>query len=133
MENGNSPKYKFLFVGWEALSGDLAWKVKNEGHQVNYWIKNATDEYDGFVEKVGGSWEDHIKWADVVVFDDVGFGKDADKLRKEGKAVVGGSEFTDNLEDDREFGQSEMKRLGMLTLPSWDFDDYDKALEFIKQ
>ena len=77
-----------------------------------------TDEYDGFLEKVGGHWKDHVDWADIVVFDDVGFGKEADTLRKAGKAVVGGSVYTDRLEEDREFGQSEMKRLGMLTLPS---------------
>lgn len=125
------PKYKFLFVSWEALSGDLAWKIKNEGHEVKCYIKNVVDEYDGFLEKVP-DWKSLISWADVVVFDDIGFGKEADKLRKAGKAVVGGSEYTDSLEDNREFGQAEMKRLGMLTLASSDFDDYDKALQFIK-
>lgn len=125
-------KYKFLFVSHEALSGDLAWKIQNEGHQVKCWIKDVTDEYDGFVEKVGGHWKDYVDWADVVVFDDIGFGKEADALRKAGKPVIGGSVYTDKLEDDREFGQAEMKRLGMLTLPSWDFDDYEKALQFIK-
>ena len=126
------PKYKFLFVSWEALSGDLAWKIKNEGHEIKCYIKNSTDEYDGFLEKVP-EWKPLVDWADVVVFDDVGFGKEADTLRKSGKAVVGGSVYTDKLEEDREFGQSELKRLGMLTLPSWDFDDYDKALQFIKE
>ena len=140
MANGNGssdrlekPKYKFLFISWEASSGDLAWKIQNEGHQVRCWIEDVTDEYDGFLEKVGGHWKDHVDWADIVVFDDVGFGKEADTLRKAGKAVVGGSVYTDRLEEDREFGQSEMKRLGMLTLPSWDFNDYDSALQFIKE
>lgn len=128
----SKPKYKFLFVSWEALSGDLAWKIQNEGHEIKCWIKNITDEYDGFLEKVS-EWKSFVDWADVVVFDDVGFGKEADALRKSGKAVVGGSVYTDRLEEDREFGQSELKRLGMLTLPSWDFDDYDKALQFIKE
>lgn len=137
MSNGNENsseknKYKYLFVSWEALSGDLAWKIKNEGHEVKCYIKSVTDEYDGFLEKVD-DWKKYVDWADVVVFDDIGFGKEADKLRKAGKAVVGGSEYTDSLEDNREFGQAEMKRLGMLTLPSWDFDDYDKALQFIKE
>ena len=126
------PKYKFLFVSWEALSGDLAWKIKNEGHEVKCYIKNVTDEYDGILEKVP-EWEPLADWADVIVFDDVGFGKEADQLRKKGKVVIGGSVYTDKLEMDREFGQAEMKRLGMLTLPSWDFDDYDKALLFLKE
>lgn len=135
MINGNgseNKKYKFLFVSWEALSGDLAWHIQKSGHEVKCYIKNVTDEYDGFLEKID-DWKKHVDWADVVVFDDTGFGAEADKLRKAGKAVVGGSLYTDRLEMEREFGQSEMKRLGMLTLPSWDFDDYDKALRFIKE
>jgi len=124
-------KYKFLFISWESLSGDLAWKIKNEGHEVKCFIKNCTDEYDGILEKVP-EWKSFVDWADVVVFDDVGFGEEADRLRKSGKAVVGGSIYTDKLEENREFGQSEMKRLGMLTLPSWNFDNYDFALEFLK-
>ncbi|OGN06955.1 MAG: phosphoribosylamine--glycine ligase [Candidatus Yanofskybacteria bacterium RIFCSPHIGHO2_02_FULL_38_22b] len=130
IQNGK-PKYKFLFVSWESLSGDLAWKIKNEGHEVKCYIKNTTDEYDGILEKVP-EWRSLVDWADVVVFDDVGFGEEADKLRKTGKAVIGGSIYTDKLEEDREFGQSEMKRLGLLTLPSWNFSNYDEALEFIK-
>ena len=124
-------KYKFLFVSWEALSGDLAWQIQKEGHEVKCYIKDCTDEYDGMLEKVT-EWKSLINWADIIVFDDVGFGKEADQLRKAGKAVVGGSEYTDQLEEDREFGQSEMKRLGMLTLPSSNFSNYDEALQFIK-
>ncbi|MEK7117266.1 MAG: phosphoribosylglycinamide synthetase C domain-containing protein [Patescibacteria group bacterium] len=132
--NGNhseNKKYKFLFVSLESLSGDLAWKIKNEGHEVKCYIKNSTDEYDGILEKVP-EWKLLIDWADVIVFDDVGFGSEADKLRRAGKAVIGGSVYTDRLEEDREFGQSEMKRLGMLTLPSWNFANYDEALQFLK-
>ena len=125
-------KKKFLFVSWESLSGDLAWQIKKEGHEVKIYIKETTDVYDGFLDKVD-DWKANVDWADVVVFDDVGFGDQADKLRKQGKAVVGGSVYTDRLEEEREFGQSEMKRLGMLTLSSWDFDNYDVALKFIQE
>lgn len=124
---------KFLFVSFESLSGDLAWKLKNEGHEVKIYIKSETDKnvYEGFLEKVD-KWKDYKDWADVIVFDDVGFGKIADSLRKEKKLVIGGSEYTDKLEEDREFGQNEMKRIGMLILPHWDFVDFDSAIEFIK-
>ena len=128
----NFNKKKFLFVSWESLSGDLAWQIKKEGHDVKIYIKNNTDVYEGFLDKVD-DWKAAADWADVVVFDDVGFGDQADRLRKQGKAVVGGSIYTDRLEEEREFGQSEMKRLGLLTLPSWDFDNYDTALKFIQE
>ena len=126
-------KKKFLFVGWESLSGDLAWQLAREGHDVKMYFKNPEDHdvYDGFVEKVD-DWKKHVDWADVVVFDDVGFGTHADNLRKAGKLVVGGSTYTDRLEEDREFGQAEMKRVGMLILPHWDFDSFDAAIEFLR-
>ena len=125
---------KFLFVSWESLSGDLAWQIKKECHEVKAYIKSESDKdvYDGFLEKVD-DWKKFIDWADVIVFDDVGFGKEADELRQKGKLVVGGSSYTDRLEEDREFGQSEMKRVGMLTLPHWDFSDYESALKFIEE
>src|SRR3990167_8445255 len=129
----NSPK-KFLFVSFESLSGDLAWQIKKEGHEVKVYIKNDGDKdvYDGFLEKVE-NWKENIDWADVIVFDDVGFGKEADELRKSGKLVVGGSVYTYRLEEDREFGQSEMKKVGMLPLPHRDFISHEEALKFIEQ
>ena len=134
LPDNETPKRKFLFVSWESLSGDLAWQIKKEGHEVKTYIKNETDKdvYDGFLEKVD-DWKKYIDWCDVLVFDDVGFGKEADELRKVGKLVVGGSQYTDRLEEEREFGQQEMKRLGMLTLPHWDFTDYNEAISFIEQ
>ncbi|MEK6959278.1 MAG: phosphoribosylamine--glycine ligase [archaeon] len=130
--NSFEPK-KFLFVSDESLSGDLAWQVKKEGHQVKCYIKRESDKdvFDGFVDKTD-NWEAEIDWADTIVFDDVGFGKTADALRAKGKLVVGGSVYTDKLEEDREFGQNEMKRVGMSILPHWDFLDFDSAIKFIK-
>lgn len=89
------------------------------------------DVYDGFFEKVA-EWDSWIDWADVVVFDYVGFGDAADKLRKKGKRVIGGSAYTDRLEIDRDFGQGEMRKYGINILPSWTFSDYDQAIGFIK-
>ena len=124
---------KFLFVSLESLSGDLAWSLIKEGHQVKSYIKAKSDfdVYDGFIEKVS-SWEDYKDWADVIIFDDVGFGLIAEKLRKQGKLVIGGSVYTDRLEIDREFGQVEMKNNGINILPSWQFNDYEEAIKFIK-
>jgi len=125
---------KFLFVSLEALSGDLAWQLKKEGHQVKVFIKAKydADVYSGFLEKVD-AWEPYKDWADVIIFDDVGFGEIADKLRKQGKLVIGGSQYTDKLEIEREFGQNELKRSGVNILPSWQFSNYDEGIKFIKE
>ena len=77
---------KFLFVSDESLSGDLAYQIKKEGHEVKVYIKSESDKdvYDGFLEKID-DWKKHIDWADVIIFDYTGFGKEAERLRKKGK------------------------------------------------
>ncbi len=133
-QNGHIEPKNFLFVSLESLSGDLAWQLKKEGHEVKAYIKakGDADVYNGFIEKVD-NWEIYKNWADVIVFDDVEFGEIADKLRKNGKLVVGGSVYTDNLEMDRDFGQTEMKKYGVNVLPQWQFSNYDEAIEFIEK
>jgi phosphoribosylamine-glycine ligase len=134
VNNNVKPKRKFLFVSIEALIGDLAWAVKKEGHEVRYFIvdKEQKDVCDGFLEKVD-DWKAHVDWADIVIFDDFGFGEEAEKLRKQGKLVVGGSAYTDRLEMDREFGQAEMSSVGIFVIPRWNFTNFDDAIEFIKK
>jgi len=124
---------KFLFVSWMSLSGDLAWKIRKEGHDVKIHVEDKfdADVYDGLLDKVD-KWENFIDWADIVVFDDTGFGQIAEKLRKAGKLVVGGSVYTDKTEEDREFGQEEMKKAGMNILPYHNFNNFDSAIDFLK-
>ena len=133
-QNGHIEPKKFLFVSLESLSGDLAWQLIKEGHEVKAYIKDKhdADVYNGFIEKVD-NWESYKDWADVIVFDDVEFGEIADKLRKNSKLVIGGSVYTDNLEMDRDFGQVEMKKYGVNILPQWQFSNYDEAIEFIEK
>ncbi|MBI2079405.1 phosphoribosylamine--glycine ligase, partial [Candidatus Micrarchaeota archaeon] len=127
-------KLKILFVSFDALIGDLAWQIKKEGHQVKYHIINKTqkDVADGFLEKVE-NWEKEVELADLIFFDDVGFGEEVEKLRKTGKIVIGGNTYTDKLELDREFGQDELKAVGVSIIPKWNFTDFDDAIKFIKE
>lgn len=117
----------------EALSVDLAHVLRQEGNDVKFFVQSATekDVGDGFVEKVD-TWEDQVDWADVVVFDDIGFGKTAEKLRAEGKKVVGGSAYTDRLENEREYGQQELAKAGVSVLPNWNFSDFEEAIKFVQ-
>ena len=136
INNQNQQKIKpkkFLFVSLESLSGDLAWSLKKEGQEVKAYIKEKddVDVYNGFIDKVD-DWKKYIDWADVIVFDDVEFGEVAERLRKRGKLVIGGSRYTDELEMDREFGQMEMKKYGINILHQQHFSNYDEAIEFIK-
>ncbi|MFC4357211.1 phosphoribosylglycinamide synthetase C domain-containing protein [Halobium salinum] len=127
--------HSFLFVSHDGLIGDIAWRVQEEGHEVRYYIGNADEREiaNGFVPKVE-DWEAHVDWADTVVFDDVfGFGEHAERLRTEGHHVVGGTEYTDRLEDDRDFGQSELARMGVNVLPHREFRDFDEAIAFVEE
>lgn len=128
-----SPK-NFLFVSLDGLIGDVVWQVKKEGHNVKYFIKDPEEKdiVDGFVEKTD-NWENDVGWADVIVFDDVlGQGTKAKKLRDSGKAVIGGTPYTDKLEDDRTFGQEELKRFGIPIIPYNEFNSFDGAIEHVK-
>lgn len=125
----------FLFVSLDALIGDTAWQVLKEGHNVKYYIENPQEKEiaDGFVPKTQ-DWHSEVAWADVIIFDDVlGEGAKAQKLREEGKLVVGGTPYTDKLEDDRSFGQQELKKSGVSIIPNQNFSSFDDAIRFIEE
>ena len=128
-------KKKFLFVSIEGLISDIAWQVFKEGHEVRYYIDNAEerDISDGFVPK-SEDWKADAEWAEVVVFDDVlGQGTLAAELRAKGKHVVGGSPYTDKLEDDRTFGQEELKKAGINIIPYREFTDFAEAVRYVQE
>lgn len=124
---------KFLFIGDWGLSLDLAWQVVREGHQSKIFIKDidCKDIGDNIVPK-SEDWEADVGWADVVVFEDTGYGKHQDRLRREGKAVVGGSDLGDRLEDDRDFGQQTLREIGIKTLEFRDFTEFADARRWIE-
>ena len=67
-------------------------------------------------------WEKDVEWADIVIFDDtLGQGEKANVLRKQGKKVIGGTPYSDRLEDDRSFGQEELKKAGVNIIPYGEF------------
>lgn len=126
---------RFLFVSWSGLITDIAWQVAKEGHEVRYYIQaeSERDIGDGFVPKVD-AWEPEVDWADVIVFDDtLGQGELAAGLRLRGKRVVGGTPYTDRLEDDRSFGQEELKKAGVNILPYAEFDNFDAAIDYVRR
>jgi phosphoribosylamine--glycine ligase len=125
---------KVLFVSLDGLISDIAWQTVKEGHDVQYFIESEGEREiaDGFVPKVQ-DWESEVDWADVIVFDDVlGQGAKAQALRQRGKLVVGGSPYTDRLEDDRAFGQQELKNAGVPIIPQENFTSFDDAIAFVQ-
>src|SRR6266566_4025165 len=127
-------KKKFLFVSLDGLIADIAWQVVKEGHEVKLFTESKEEREiaDGFVPKTD-DWVREVPWSDVVIFDDVlGQGAKAHQLRQTGKLVVGGSPYTDQLEDDRAFGQQELKKAGVSIIPQENFHSFDEAIAFVR-
>jgi phosphoribosylamine--glycine ligase len=126
---------KFLFVSLSGLISDIAWQVSKEGYDVRYFIGDAkeSDIGDGFVPK-SDDWEADVKWADIIIFDDtLGQGEKAQALRAQGKKVIGGTPYSDRLEDDRSFGQEELKKADVTIIPYSEFESFDAAIDYVQQ
>lgn len=122
-----------LMVSSEGNSCSLGWRLTKEGHSVLMWIKEKQYERvgDGFVKKTP-KWEGLKATSDLIIFDDTGFGKICDELRKEGKRVWGGCEWSDQIELDRFKGVETFKQIGMTTIPSKEFTRLEEGLAFVK-
>ena len=118
-------------------TGDKTVGLKIPQRRNCFWLcrpgrQSQKEIADGFVPKTD-NWEKEVDWADAVIFDDIGFGEQAKKLRDEGKPVIGGTPYTDRLEDDRGFGQDEMKKAGISVIPHWEFTSFDEAIAFVEK
>jgi len=125
---------KLLFVSEEGLISGIAYKTVQDGHDVKFYIKNPhfSDIADGMVLKTP-DWKKEINWADLIIFDDIGYSKQVKSLKKKGKFVVGGTKYTDKLELNRTFGQKELQRHGVKTTFFKEFKSFDAAIEFVKK
>ena len=87
---------------------------------------------DGFVPKTL-DWRADVDWADVVVFDDVlGHGTLGARAAAEAAScVVGGTPYGDRLEDDRAFGQQELKNAGVSIIAQENFTSFDEAIAYV--
>ena len=123
----------FLFISRWGESLDIAYATLLEGNDVKMFVedKYCKEIGYGFVKKVT-NWEKHIDWADILIFDYTGYGKICEELRAKGKIVFGGSEYTDMLELDRNFGQDELKKHKVKILPSKEFFNFKDAIDYVK-
>ena len=125
---------KILAISTDALFTGMLHRLKREGNEIKMFIQTEAMKqvFDGIVDKVD-SYEEWIDWADLIVFDDVGFGRLQDDLRKEGKLVVGGSGYFDKLESDRTAGHDKFVDMGLKTPDFHEFKSFDEAVEFVRE
>ncbi|MEW6740927.1 MAG: phosphoribosylglycinamide synthetase C domain-containing protein [Nitrospirota bacterium] len=129
---------RILIISRDGDILDLAIRLKQEGNDVKIAIqeKDFTRVGSGFGIKKAKDWQKELSWVGkdgLIIFDQTGFGKVQDELRKQGYLVVGGSEGGDRLEFDRYHAQEIFKKCGMKTVPSKHFLSADDAIEFVKK
>lgn len=128
---------KILFITKDMVAPYLAILLKNEGHSVKLFIqdKDRKNNLDLLVDKTD-NWKQELEWVDkdgLIIFDNVGYGKIQDSLRKKGFNVFGGSEFGDKLENQREFCNEIFEKYGMKTRILKDFKKIEEAIDYIKE
>ena len=133
MKKENSFSKKFLFVSRWGEILDTAYVKLLEGNDVKLYIedKPSREIGTGFVKKTK-DWKKQVDWADVIIFDYTGYGAICSELRAKGKLVIGGSEYTDLLELDRSFGQDELKKHKIKTLPFKEFVSFQDAITYVQ-
>jgi phosphoribosylamine--glycine ligase len=130
---------KIIVISKDGDALDLVLRLKAEGNDVKVAILDR--EYrrvgDGFgFRKIINNWGKELPWVGkegIIIFDQSGFGKEQDELRKAGYSVVGGSEGGDKLEFDRCHAQKIFKKCGMKTVVSRHFESAEKAIEFVRK
>jgi phosphoribosylamine-glycine ligase len=109
------------------------------------WInpkeKSDLQSGDGIVPKTR-SWEDFVDWLEegqnaheptLCLFDCSGLGDKADDVRKKGIHTIGGSNFCDKLEKNREYGMKIAQDAGMLTPHFESFSTITEAIKYAKR
>lgn len=125
-----------LFISKSAAGIDLVRTLQDEGHNVKLYIedKRVKSCFDFMVKKID-NWKKEIIWSKggLIIFDDSGYGKIQDDLRKKGFDVFGGNEVADKVEFDREYTDHIFHKFGIKTFKTISFDNIIEAAEYAIQ
>lgn len=127
---------KILIVDQQAASLDWTMRCMADGHKVKWLVKNddkVKHVGKGIVERIDDLWE-WQKWPDLVFFADNTYMLHAgNTFRKQGITVIAPTEETAEWELDRDVGMKILKQAGVECPPTKEFNDYDKAIAFVKK
>src|SRR6202453_3314694 len=108
------------------------------GHDVRLWVKPRDGEKrspigDGYVKKVA-DWRAHMGWADLIVLtDNANLMDEMEPYHKKGYPIFGPNKAGADLELNRQLGQNVFKKVGIKTMPSMEFKDYDTAKKYVEK
>ena len=131
---------RFLGVGDTVDLGDMYLRLQSAGHDVRVYAGDfeAQDIMRNMLQFTD-DWRRELDWIrdagtdGVVLFETSSLGETQDELRRDGFNVIGGSGLGDRLENDRAFGQSVLRELGLSTATSHEFTSFDDAIEFVRK
>jgi phosphoribosylamine--glycine ligase len=122
---------KFVMVSKYGEGSGVLYRIAQEGNDVQLYITEKENRkiYNGLIPKVDSLPTN----GDCYIFDVTGNGKIADQLKKEGKCVIGGSSFADNIEENREDGIELMKAIDLEIPQTEFFKNYSDAKDFLAE
>lgn len=131
---------KILIIDPHALALDWAMRCMDDGHKVKWYTKlgqsmkyNIDNVGKGIIDRVDDIY-DWFKWPDLVFYpDNDSYLELITKWRKTGVPVIGCTPEAATWEDDRKVGMKVLKGVGIETPPTKEFNDYDKAIVFVKK
>ncbi len=131
---------RFLGIGDTVDLGDMYLRLQSSGHEVRTFAAD-TEAHDVMrsMLRFTDDWRQELDWVraagtdGVILIETASLGETQDELRRDGFNVIGGSALGDKLENDREYGQSVLRSLGMRTAASREFTSFSDAIEFIER
>jgi phosphoribosylamine--glycine ligase len=130
---------RFLGIGHSGDLGDMYLRLQAAGHEVRFYCRDF-DEHgvmQGMLTRVE-DYRTELDWVrtagedGVILFETAEHGALQEQLRRDGFQVIGGSALGDRLENDRAFGQSALAEMGLQTARTHAFDDYERAIAFVR-
>lgn len=123
-----------LVVDPMGLSVDWCLRCIAAGHTVKMYTKGSRASHigQGLIDKVD-NWKKYMNVADLVfVTDNMEFMDEIDEYIKKGYPIYGPGKRAAKLELDRMYGQKVIKEFNGAIIPSYEFRNYDKAIQFVK-
>ena len=129
---------RFLGIGDTVDLGDMYLRLQSSGHEVRVHAADAEahDVMRGMLSFTD-DWRAELDWVreagkdGAILFETASLGETQDELRRDGFNVIGGSALGDRLENDREYGQSVLRSVGLRTAKSHEFTNFDEAIDFV--
>lgn len=125
---------KILVVSQMADWLDGALKMQAAGNEVLFWVGNKLywDVGDGLITKVRGQWQNKMSWADLIVFDNIGFGKYEGMLIENKKRFIGCSRQGELLCKDRKRFNDFLVNSKMDSLTPINCESIKQAIEHVE-